>query len=196
MTWVLDLANQRLSGDERVPLFGVMLYTDAHPNLKKVLRDDDYWKALSEISGPRWCIFSVRTHKGHYGYPELGPGQVGMMCQVWKEPEANKELLGLFGLGSTEKLPALVLFVVDQAHGVDRIVVPIREKTVDEAYDGLREVMNRVATALQGVADTTLRDPVVVLGAVTSALDAHKNRRRLARGYEILKEIRDWLPFM
>jgi len=37
-----SLVEEQKSKNEVVQLFGVILYTDKHPNIKKVLRDEDY----------------------------------------------------------------------------------------------------------------------------------------------------------
>jgi len=193
MTWALDLARHKQAGADSPPLFGVILYTNAHPNMKKVLRDEDYWNALDDISGPRWAIFSIRAHPGHVGPPDLPPNCVGMMFPVWKEPAANRELLTTFDLKDTEQLPALIVFVLEGA-SLHRTVVPLQEATLEDAYSSLKAVVAEIANALKAVSSENLANPEGVFAAVNYALQNYRDRRVLKRAYRVLKEVRDWLP--
>jgi len=44
----------------------VILFTDAHPHVVKVLQDREYWKALNEASGDDWYVFSIKPTNGRY----------------------------------------------------------------------------------------------------------------------------------
>ncbi|MDR3439920.1 hypothetical protein, partial [Telmatospirillum sp.] len=51
--WVIKLAEHWKGRADIVNAFGLVLYTDSDPHIKKVIADDDYWAALDEISGPK-----------------------------------------------------------------------------------------------------------------------------------------------
>lgn len=76
MNWATDLASLYVPGDGTARVFGVVLYTRAHANIKRVLDDDCYWEAFDEISGPRWNIFATRAEPGRYDYPSSQPHEV------------------------------------------------------------------------------------------------------------------------
>ena len=44
-------------------IYGFIMYTQRHSYIIKVLRDDDFWNELDEISGANWPIFSVKPRK-------------------------------------------------------------------------------------------------------------------------------------
>ena len=93
-----------------VKVFGSIIYSDRHPHIKKVLKDEDYWLALDNISGTRWAIFAVRTVEGRTELSGGGPkGSLGMMVQLWIEPSKNKQLMQYLEIESTEK-PLFVIF--------------------------------------------------------------------------------------
>ena len=48
-----------------VKVFGAIIYSDRHLHIKKLLRDEDYWRAFDEISGQRWAVFAARAIEGH-----------------------------------------------------------------------------------------------------------------------------------
>lgn len=194
MTWVLDLARQKSAGDESPALFGVIVYTDVHANVKKLLRDDDYWKALDELSGSKWAVFSVRALRGEWGMPSFPPGTIGMMTMVWKEPAANRELLSAFALDDTKDLPSLVVFALE-GEELHRASVRIDDSSPEAAYRSTREIFVEVASALDKVPVEQLGSPAAVFASVKSALRTHRNWRRIGDGYRVVKELRDWLPF-
>jgi hypothetical protein len=194
MTWALDLARRRQAAEDSPPLFGVILYTDAHPNVKKVLRDEDYWTALDEISSASWAVFSVRAWAGEWGFPRMPPDVIGMLTQVWKEPKANRELLSTFELEDTKDLPAIVVFVLegDELH---RTVIPLDETTTDTAFTSLKLAFLDVSAALRTLDEQALHDSSSVFDAVNRKLRGQRNRRKIRDAYRVLKELRDWLPF-
>ena len=166
-------------------LFGVILYTDAHPHIKKVLRDDDYWAALDELSGPRWSIFSVRTNRGQLEFPNSPPGVFCRMVQVWREPATNKELLSFFELESTANLPKLIIFAEDENGNIHRSLIDIDESSETTAYASLKSIIHKVTTAASFISDEYLKQNVQAFYAVERAIDDHKQMQVLKRGAKL-----------
>jgi hypothetical protein len=192
MSWALDLARQKLGDGGTQPLFGVILYTDSHANLKKVLRDEDYWRALDELSGPQWFIFSVRARPGHWEYPSPPPGVLAMMIPVWKEPAANRELLETFEIEDTSKLPALVVFAFDGAD-LFRSVIPLKDSTIESTYSTIKTVVAKIGSALER-GNRNARDSAALFAAVDQELRDYRDKKRIRNAYEVLKTVREWLP--
>ena len=199
MTWALELARNYVPRGETLPVFGVILYTDAHPNIKKVLRDDDYWAALDEISGPKWPIFSIRAEQGNYQISYRASGQgtgtLAMMIPVWDEPARNKELLEHFELKDTRQLPSLVVFTVGGGDELTRTSVPLSDESPEVAFNRLREVLSMTARAIDGIAEANRSDREGILTAIDFRLRDLGRGERMKKGYAFLKELRDWLPF-
>ncbi|MHB8122928.1 MAG: hypothetical protein ACYDG4_12320 [Desulfuromonadaceae bacterium] len=194
MSWALDLARVRQASSSTPPLFGVILYTDAHANIKKTLRDQDYWSALDEISGTKWAVFATLAFAGKWGCPELPLGAMGMMVPVWKEPSANQELIETFELSDTKQLPVVVVFVLN-GDELQRRVVPLDDSTLDTAFTSMREVFIKIADALDYIASENLNNPEGVFSAVDFALQDYKDKKNLKNAYRILKNLKEWLPF-
>lgn len=192
MSWLMDLAQQRAGGKDAPVLFGVILYTDRNAYVKKVLRDEDYWAAMSSISGPRWAVFSVRARSGKWEQGEIPQGGLGLFLPVWKEPEANRELLDLFELDDTQHLPALVIFLVE-GKSVDRVVCSIRGSTVEETYNSIGSLCATVSAAIDR-ASAVEADPTFIFASVKVSMQKDNAWQRLRQGYRVIKEIREWLP--
>jgi len=193
MSWALDLAKERLAENPSYPLFGVIIYTDTQPNIKKVLRDPDYWKALDEISGPKWSVFSVRADSGGWDVPDLPDGYLGHMIPVWKEPSSNKELLSAFELDDSSSLPLLAVFALSDME-LSRVAIPLNESSCETAFSSLKEAFLGVNEVLSGLETTSNFNSDTVVKEVERKFKRHQSARRLKKAYLVLKEIRSWLP--
>ena len=198
MTWVLDLAKcyeppptERLAG-----VFGVILYTRGHPHIKKALEDTDYWAALDELSGPRWPIFATVMASGRQANL---PGSSGLsaMMPVWEEPEANRELLELFEISDSKKLPLLVVFAMISDDEVLRTVAPLSDTDQLAAFKSLKEVVITVADAI----DNLMKDDqdiseTEVLAGVSSRLRKLGYFRQMRSAYRLAKEVKRWMSIV
>lgn len=146
-------------------IFGFIAFTDSHANVKKVLRDEDYWHAFNEDS-PGWLVFSVKPlEKGKKRIS--GPsnsGLLGMMVDVWDEPNANKEFVHFFELTNTEKLPLFIIFsVIDGS--IQKFSSQINDSSIDLAYNSIRGIIKDITASLNGV-DPEYRQSETIYGVI------------------------------
>ena len=135
MTWLKKLVEQYRHKDEIAEIFGVIIYTDKHANIKKVLRDEDYWNSFDELSGPHWLIFSIRPVPGKYVYPSPPPGVRvrARMVPVWKEPKENMKLLAEFELDYTSDDPQFLVFADGGEDGILKHSLRLKDYSIDNA---------------------------------------------------------------
>jgi hypothetical protein len=136
---------------EQIVALGLILYTDKHPHIKRVLRDEDYWKALDEISGRKWTVLAARAVAGQYIMPAPRPGTLSMMRMIWREPAENKTLLQSFGLDSTDSLPLFVLFTPLSDGKLLQTKVRLEESSEQAAYDRLKNVVSSFTDAVDKI---------------------------------------------
>ena len=75
-------------------IYGFIMYTRKHSYIVKVLRDNDFWNELDEISGANWPIFSIKPlDDGHYARPMGSEEMCQRMVPIWKEPNSNRKFL-------------------------------------------------------------------------------------------------------
>lgn len=194
MNWAVDLSRFFVPREGEASLYGVVLYTDLHANIKKVLGDPDYWDAFHEASGPRWAVFSIRAKPRRMVVPDSPDGSIGYMVPVWKEPRENRALLEAFELDSTEALPALVVFTQCADGRVLRSVQRLEDTSVDAAYQSLRTALAVVSKALEGVREENLRDPEGVHTAVDVAIREQKEWQTTKKGVSVLRALRPFIP--
>jgi hypothetical protein len=196
MNWLTSVIQDASSNTVLPPLFGIILYTDADPVWVKLLRDWDYWKALDDMSGPRWWIFATRARSGRTLILDNNRQLKRSIIPVWKEPKENLDLLELFNIGTSRDLPVLGIFVLGTDSEINQIGLPLSGDTVESAYVDLRSHILVITDALERIPETDRTSPAAVLLYVERALGQVSRRTSLQKSYGFLKEVRDWLPFM
>lgn len=118
----------KIIGSSNIKTFGLILYTDENPNIVRLLRDEDNWKALSKSSGEKFYIFSIKPKKGHMVYPNFPSGTLGMMVPIWKEPNENERLFEYLDITDSTELPLFIIFTK-----VDKYLL-YKKMTIDESH--------------------------------------------------------------
>jgi hypothetical protein len=145
---IMELNQELLEHHERFPLFGIILFTEAHAHVVKMLKDRQYYAALNEISGDQLVVFATMLFRGEYEYPQPWPGTLSMMREIWKEPKENEKVLSWFGVRDSRVLPMFVLFGVDdnelyyQKH-------PLKSESVEDVFNSLQQVLSAIAVQTQ-----------------------------------------------
>lgn len=188
--WATQVAAHWKRRADVANVFGVILYTDAHANIKKVLQDPEYWRALDEKSGSLWPIFSIRPTPGRTEHPRFPRAVVGMMVPVWKEPQANRELLSDFGLDSTEHIPALVVFCLTEDEQVLSRVLRLSDASIDAAYNSLMEAVGLATRAVEAIALENRKDDIGAFGAINLAVQHREDWKKLKSGLGLFNTIR------
>jgi hypothetical protein len=190
-----NLSKDYIPSRDQANIYGVILHTDAHPHIKKVLRDEDYWRALDEVSGPLWAIFAIQVIQGKTVMPKP-PKKDGLpvLIKVWMEPQENKELLAAFRLESTEDLPALVVFAENEKGDVLRTVIKLDDTTETAAYNKLRKFLEIVGSSLKLVSKENLSEGARAYHAVCYAIKGEKEWEIINKGWGVLKMIKEILP--
>lgn len=140
-----DMSNSRIAG--------FILYTRKHANVAKILKDDDYWNSLDELSGPNWPIFAVRPLESRYCSirGRYDPGTINMMLPTYHEPNANRRVLKYFGLEESVDLPCFIVFMWDDINQLCQIDLKIDDYSVDSAYNSIKEVVELISKAEQEI---------------------------------------------
>lgn len=187
------LVQEYKSSNKVAHMFGVVLYTEEHPNIKKVLRDEDYWAAFNEITGHDFAVFSIRPVKGGHAFPKFPRGSMGMMVPIWVEPRENLEILKIFELEDTKDLPMLLLFTEVRGSYLS-IKLPIKDTSVDIAYETIRAQLEFSCNAISRVKRENLDSPHGLYAALSLRQDDRLKWNFLRQGVGLYKNLKDLLP--
>ena len=181
--------NRVLDNPNVLHVFGLILFTDEHPYVVKVLRDEDYWKEFDKMSGDSLAIFSAKPRRGAYDMPAPRPADLHYMVQIWQEPVENEELLSTFHLRSTEYLPKFVVFAQMPDDSILQCSLPLTNENEQAAYRRLRDIIRLVSGAARGIAEQYKSDTENVYNAFVLQIAEFKCRERIIRACK-------WIPFL
>lgn len=154
--------------------FGVVLYTDEHPMIRKVVEDDQLCEALNSLSGSRWVLFAARAKRRTQTYPKMKPGQIGMLYLMWQEPKENEKLLEALGMHSTENLPCLLVLFPDDDGQVYVHNIQLNGASRDSAYESLSRSVKAVTEAIEEVLPENIKNAEGVHAAVGLRLQTER----------------------
>jgi len=176
-----------------VKVFGVIIYSHRHPYVKKVLADEDFWRALDEISGERWGIFAVRAIEGRAETKGGGPpGTFSMMIRMWVEPSENRKLIKYLNLESTED-PLFVIFTRLRTGEILKTVLPLDNSSVDAAYGRLKRIISDLTWAIGKIETENIEDHESVFNAVNmtaEGIQTWDTVRRIFEFYQWVKKVK------
>lgn len=111
-------------------IYGFVLFSEAHPYVRKVMMDDDFWDEFDVKSGANWPIFSVKA------------------LEDKKDSSYNRKACEFFNLkNADEDLPCMIIFALDDKEKeiAYQRSYKIKGKTVDEVHQSILSVIESVA---------------------------------------------------
>lgn len=191
----LQIVKELVEGEKNLSrIYGFILYTEENPYVCKVLRDDDFWKALDRKSGSNWPIFAARPlQQGQMKV--MGGGNsnyIGFMVQTWNEPSNNIPVLRDFGLNDSQDLPMFVVFMWDDDGNLNEVAIPIQGRDTDSVYHSLEEIVQAIARVENAVLPE-YKGTVNVFRNVKFELESLKLKHKIISRGKIMKRIADFL---
>jgi hypothetical protein len=177
-----------------VKVFGAIIYSNRHPHIKKVLKDEDYWIALDDISGTRWTIFAARAVEGKTESRGGGgpPGFLGMMYQVWVEPSQNRQLIEYLAIESTEK-PLFVIFARLKNGQILKSILNLDDSSMEKAYKRLNSIIRDLTSSVERIEKENIENYESVFNAVEMSMSRIRDidtLKKLFNVYEWFKKIK------
>lgn len=154
--------------DGRALVFALIVHDFEQPQVYQLLQDEAYWRALDTISGHRITVFAFHA-------PAV-PEQESNLS-FWRDsPEDPSTRIRsivhrYFDLGSRLDLPSLLFFQANEDGVSDASVLHIRSKRTEEAFLEIREVLERVSSALSQVEDRYRENDQEMFNLVRVALN-------------------------
>lgn len=150
-------------------LFGIIAYTDANPNIKKVLRDTDYWNCFNHLSAG-WIIYAIRPEYGqHVTYFTDENGYKTERSSF----EFNYDFLQDFGISQEEIFPFFIIAALVENNQIQAIRVPIDDSFVDNTYESIKSII-KTATQVISAIEPGNKSSTHVLREVSAEMSALK----------------------
>ena len=174
-------------------IYGFIMYTRKHSYIVKVLRDNDFWNELDEISGANWPIFSIKPlDDGYYTRPRCSEEMCQMMVPIWKEPNSNRKFLDFFSLEESSDLPCFIIFIWKDNDEIEQIIWRFKNTNTQEAFDSIRRVVKIISSTEELILPEYKRSENVFRN-VKENIEAVVFKQRLIHGARRLVSIKDFL---
>lgn len=154
--------------DGRALVFGLILHDFEQSQVYQLLQDEAYWRALDTISGDRITVFAFHA--------PVAPEQDDHLS-FWRNSRADPStqirsiVHRYFDLGPRLDLPSLPFFQANEDGVGDATIVGIRSMLTEEAFLEIREVLERVTSALSQVEDRYRENDQEMFNLIRVALD-------------------------
>ena len=112
----------------RALAFAFILYDFTQPQIRKVLDDRDYWRALDKVSGKTLTIFSFHSP------PWIIEGKYGLDSNEDPTTQTNLIIGRYFGIDGVISFPSLLFFQVESGEVIDHLFVRVHEQEVEKVF--------------------------------------------------------------
>jgi hypothetical protein len=149
--YLLDLCAQ--SSHAGVVAFGCLVYDEGTVELRKLLKDEDYWDGLDRASGPSFEIFAVQDEQKH-GYD--APKYIEMMTASSMNRSSSRGyyfstlLKEYFDEEKTTlAYPSFILFLVEGGQVTHCGLIPLSRGSINDTYLKLQDLFSKIALSIE-----------------------------------------------
>ncbi|MGH7927248.1 MAG: hypothetical protein ACREQV_05595 [Candidatus Binatia bacterium] len=181
--------------DGRALFFAFLLFDFRNADLVKVLRDEDYWRALDVTSGNRLTVYSFHVLEPKVPAPTV---EVRNMYAVDPGPSHRTELVfrSYFGTLDVPAVPAVLFFQVNEESVSDYFIVTLSARGVEGTYQELEDVLDVAVRSVAKVLPENEHRAGEVFNLVKAGLDERTLRARIAKGLKVLGPIKELVNFL
>jgi len=173
-----DISRTRLIVDRRrygtANLFGIIAYTDANPNIKRLLRDKDEWDNIDYISSG-WIIYAIRPE---YGQRVAYSGDEDVRSRPYCGFEFDYGFLQDFGIESSERFPMLIVCALTEDGKIESVRIPIDDSSQETAAANIKDIVEEVTYVVKSV-EVPDKNSTQVLHEVEKALGKRRAKASL-----------------
>ncbi len=180
----------------RALAFAFLMYDFRTPEIVKMLRDQDYWRALDEISGQRLTVFSFHVREPQ----DADELEVKWMSPVAIGGDPGKKtqlvLRSYFELSERLTLPAMLFFQTSPDSVIDYRLVRIAARRVEDAFNEIREVLEVAAEAVEKRAEKGDAGGEQLWHAMERSIRRRQLCISVSRGVKALKDVKEAVGFL
>ena len=149
--YLLDLCAQ--SANAGVVAFGCLVYDERTVELRKLLKDEDYWDALDRASGSYLEIFAVKDEEKH-GQDEQALIEMMTASSIRRSTSRgyyfSSILKEYFGEEKTRlAYPSFILFLVEDGRVTHCRLIPLQRGGIHQTFLSLQELFTKIAEGIQ-----------------------------------------------
>ena len=197
------------------PVVGVVAFSAKHGNIKAVIDSDDRVVQLDSLTGHLWLVFASRMQskwqdQAAYIVKKSGAElirRVGKSLGIseivkieidgpttygpWLSDKEKRTYLSVLALDSEDDLPRLILIypapASSEVRGYINFIALEEGKSTDEAFESLKNALNAVTKAIEGMDPTLRKEADHVFRAVGYRIKQDKENKQFKDALPIFK---------
>jgi hypothetical protein len=166
--------------ENRALAFGFILYNLKNPQIYKILKDKDYWRALDATSGKYLSLFYIKQNENFFGQ-DFAKND-GVERRGLYEIETNSNLTAIlkryFELDENVNYPAVLFFQVHNNMLADYFLLNLDENMVEESFWELQKYIEAAVTELEGVKNENYKNSSEIFNLLKSGVESQKLKRK------------------
>ncbi len=133
----------------KVLSFAIILYDESIPEFVKLLRDNDYWKALDKSSGDKLVIFTVRDEQ-EFEFKSVYHKMVSMPSSDYGKMYSSI-IKKLFDDENLLVYPSVLFFQIFKNEIYDYRLIPLNRSDVHSSFTHLQNLLKSISDVLNKV---------------------------------------------
>lgn len=177
--------------ERRARAFAFLLHDASTPEFGKMLGDNDYWRALDQISGSFLSVFTLVSPQPGASHEREWHSMVAVSSPEDTGTRTQLVLRSYFGIEKVVTFPALMLFQLDGRAVVGYALVQLKATTIEGAFTELRELLRDLADAIGRAPSALSHGPEAAWNAISGRLRKRKAIRAVNAGHKVLQGINE-----
>ena len=179
---ILAICNEhRLTN--RALAFAFILYNSKNPQISKILRDEDYWRALNETSGRYLSVFYISQRDNYFGQ-DLAESN-GQERRGLHGLKTHEQLIPLlkpyFELDERIELPAVLFFQEHEGLLKDYFLLGLDEKKIEESFWELQQYIQTAVNDLEKITRNNYRNSLEIFNQLKAGVEGRRLKRKIFR---------------
>ena len=167
-------------------VFAFLLYDFKHPDVIKVLEDNDYWNCLDAVSGDKLSVFSFHAPRLEFEsrgdqFRRPRPSFQSLLNQEFKVSEVGPL-----------RMPSLLFFQIDEDCVSDQRLVYLKATGVPEAFAEINAIFKDVTKSLESVRPEFRQNSKEIFNLVDAQLQGRKIAHILETTGKTVFSIEKW----
>lgn len=186
----VELLRDKCINESNSRIYGFILYTKGNPYVVKALKDQDFWDALDDLSGPNWIIFSVKPKPQQETYLLRKPcTRMKIVVPVNGE---NKKFLNFFGITDMDMLPCFMAFIWGDDGKLKTIACKIASEPETAVYKSLEEIV-KIISKVEAQIPEQEKTTELVFQKVEKALKMRNLKYVILDAIQTIRNIKDFI---
>jgi hypothetical protein len=179
-------------------LYGLIVYDETNPEIRKMLNDNDFWSGLSKASGDRLAVFAIRDKRTNLSINnniskdnQDHSEQIMYDISELKDSDYKKSYSMLISelLGYELKIqhPFVILFQIieHKAHGFQIIKIPSPKSDI---YGSFKELFNAINLVLQDITQENFKNKIEIMTLVKNEIRNRKFKQNFIKAVKPIAE--------